>query len=521
MVESQDYTLPLTPNAHTPSPPSMTYQPSLNTRDEHKAPSSLDILMVDDERYSTTTRTSNLALIPTTPAPSSLILWGPAPPQTFEDRQDKVFAPLDRSIIAQRSCSSTSTHTSNTRDLGNLKDNAKIGGPNEQVTEEVEVAKEGEVTQVPCTHSPSIQLTPVQGEVTRGLNMVSTRKSSLSTLLQPLSMASWPSSMVSLPSSMARTPSPSSASRSMPTTPYMSNSNSNPHWGSTIPLPCSISLMHSFANTIHRCLTRSPPTRHYRCSTLTVPFYSPSNSQKRLLKALSCCFQPSSIGSLTTTPSQRQSVNSYLACPSYDPFQPHRDDRQPPEESALPITAYNMNGTLSSIRDVPSISSPTPLHDLSQYMAPPHSWPSTPSLPKRRSSSLPPTFRLKNCSGQQLLRAKPSVPVVGEGSCSPLSIHQNNPSRFPSATNSSSIPHQQQLHIQNEHSRTPPSQSAPTIECKGFALSLTSHMPYPSPRTNLPNPGTRDEHKALPSPDIHKVDDEPLQSPICNRLLVM
>ena len=260
-VESQDYTLPLMPNAHMPSLPSKTYQLSLNMRDEHKAPSSLDIPMVDDERYSTTTRTSNLALIPTTPAPSSLILQGPAPPQTFEGRQDKVFAPLDRSIITQRSCSSTSTHTSNTRDLGNLKDNAKIGGPNKQVTKEVEVAKEGgEVAQVLHTHSPSVQLTPVQGEVTRGLDTVFTRKSSSSTLSRPLSMASWPSSMVSLPSSMARTPSPSSASQSMPTTLYASNTNSNPHRGSTNPLPCPIRLPHSFAKAIPQASTCSSPS---------------------------------------------------------------------------------------------------------------------------------------------------------------------------------------------------------------------------------------------------------------------
>jgi len=103
-------------------------------------------------------------------------------------------------------------------------------------------------------------------------------------------------------------------------------------------------------------------------------------------------FRHSHAGSLTTTPSQQQSANPYSACPSYDPFQWHQDDRQPPEESASPITAYNMNGTLLSIRDVPSISSPTPLHDLSQYMVPPHSWPSTPSSPKAKEFVLTADF---------------------------------------------------------------------------------------------------------------------------------
>ena len=50
--------------------------------------------------------------------------------------------------------SSTPVHAGETRELGNLEDNTKFVGPNEQATKEVEVVVEGEeVTDVQCIHS--------------------------------------------------------------------------------------------------------------------------------------------------------------------------------------------------------------------------------------------------------------------------------------------------------------------------------------------------------------------------------
>jgi len=113
-----------------------------------------------------------------------------------------VFVLPDATITAQHFCGLAPGHVNNVRDLGNSKDKAEVGGANGQDTKEIEAAAEGEeVTQVPCTYSPPVQLTPVQGIGTRGLTMVSTRTSSGS-------LASWPSSMALQPSSTASPPSP-------------------------------------------------------------------------------------------------------------------------------------------------------------------------------------------------------------------------------------------------------------------------------------------------------------------------
>jgi len=74
-------------------------------------------------------------------------------------------------------------HVNGARDL---EDNAKVGGTNKQVAEEVEVVEEGgEVTEVPCTHLHPIQLTCIAGNAAAAGNLVT-----VPARLSPLPMAS-------------------------------------------------------------------------------------------------------------------------------------------------------------------------------------------------------------------------------------------------------------------------------------------------------------------------------------------
>ena len=74
--------------------------------------------------------------------------------QVSEDCSNEDFVPLNHTTIVQHQYSSTPVHAGKTRELGNLEDNKKFVGPNEQATEEVEVVVEGEeVTDVQCIRS--------------------------------------------------------------------------------------------------------------------------------------------------------------------------------------------------------------------------------------------------------------------------------------------------------------------------------------------------------------------------------
>jgi len=111
-------------------------------------------------------------------------------PRIFEGRPDEVFALPNRVDTAQHLHYSTSVQASDTRELENSKDDAKILGTNGVVNKEVEVAAEGEgVTTVPCTHSPPIQLTRVPGNATGELITLTARTASSTTASQPSSMA--------------------------------------------------------------------------------------------------------------------------------------------------------------------------------------------------------------------------------------------------------------------------------------------------------------------------------------------
>jgi hypothetical protein len=110
--------------------------------------------------------------------------------QAYEDRPDEVFALPKHTNATHRSCSSTSTHTSDAREGKDLKGNVKVGRTDEHVTGEMEATVEGEDdTKVPHSHSHLVQLTRVQGEATRELTKVPATTLASSTTLQPSSPA--------------------------------------------------------------------------------------------------------------------------------------------------------------------------------------------------------------------------------------------------------------------------------------------------------------------------------------------
>ena len=150
-------------------------------------------------------------------------------------------------IAACCSCSSTPVRTSETKEPGDGKDNAKAARIDEQVTREIgDVAEGEEFTMVSCPTPPP--------------------------------MASQPMSTTWAP---AKASTPSTASRSTLTTPYTPNSTVNLHQGPMLSLPRPISIPHSFANVISPCSAHFPPNRqHPQHSTSTVPFRSLSIAQK-------------------------------------------------------------------------------------------------------------------------------------------------------------------------------------------------------------------------------------------------
>ena len=139
------------------------------------------------------------------------------------------------------------------RDLGDLKDNAKVVGMDEQVSRETEVAGEGEeATGVPCARLPPIQLTSSQGDATKGLVTRPAGTSSLSLTSRP-----------TLSATCIPCPIP------------------NIHEGPTMLPPCSIPLPQVFANA-----NSQPPTflsskgQPPKCLVLSNLFPSLSTTQK-------------------------------------------------------------------------------------------------------------------------------------------------------------------------------------------------------------------------------------------------
>jgi len=184
--------------------------------------------------------------------PPSVTPLKPCLQQSFENSPNKVLVPPNSTIIARHLCSSTIAHTCETRELWDLEDDEMDVEINEQTTREVEVTLKGAgATKVPFTHLHPVQLTPVQGQTTRGLVTGPPRTSpSLAASSRPSSTASWPSPMASQTSAMASRPlstvpqassmvswPSSTASRA----PYIPNATPNLHLGPTAPfLPSSV-----------------------------------------------------------------------------------------------------------------------------------------------------------------------------------------------------------------------------------------------------------------------------------------
>ena len=131
-------------------------------------------------------------------------------PKTYEDRVDDDSVPPDHTIVAFCSHSSTSTHTSDTREWGSLKNETKVVEVDEQVTGETEAAAEGEeVTVVLCVCPYPIQPTSTQSAET----------SPPPTTLQPSSTTRAP----------AKTSTSSTTLRSTPAASYIFDSAHNLH----------------------------------------------------------------------------------------------------------------------------------------------------------------------------------------------------------------------------------------------------------------------------------------------------
>ena len=250
--------------------------------------------------------------------------------RSYENLSNKVFSLPNRPHTAQCTCGLIPAHADDVRDSGDLKDNAKVMGMDEQVSRETEVAGEGEeVTGVPCACLPPIQLTSSQGDATKGLVTRPTGTSSLSSTSQPTSSAT-----------CIPCPIP------------------NLHKGPTTLPPRSIPLPQAFANT-----NSQPPTQlssKGQCThgfVSSIPFHPPPNSQKRHLKAQPRCLRLPPVCSPTTSPFQLQH--------------------------------------------------PTSLHSRS-----------TPFSLKRRSSSLPPSFRqLKNSRNEHSRTPSKTNLTVGKHDC--------------------------------------------------------------------------------------------------------
>ena len=228
--------------------------------------------------------------IPLDCRPSNVLLKSPSS-QVYEDCLDEDFAPPNHTITMQRPCSSTPDHAGETRELGNLEDNAKLVGHNEQATEEVEIVVEEEgVFDVPCT----LSLTAV--------------------------------------------------SRPMSAAPYTIDSAA-PHQGPSILLPRPNPLPYPFANAIPQ---PSPqPTRFPSKGQCTerilssVPIRSPSATQKRLWNTRTRRFPPLHAISPTIRPFQRPApplLHPSTPFPSVVPLKPcfprkcenHPDQVSPP-----------------------------------------------------------------------------------------------------------------------------------------------------------------------------------------------
>ena len=256
---------------------------------------------------------SHCTRIPSTGKPSLVSLESRLP-KTYEDRVDDDSVLPDHTIVALCSHSSTSTHTSDTREWGSLKNETKVVMnrlPAKQRLQQKEkrspmTLQPSSTTRAPAktsTSSTTLQSTSAASYIFdsahnlhRGRQISSLRsfakaipqplaRSSPSTtspltsitrasaktlppptvssrILVPAKMmfpttASLSSSTGSPPSSTTLQPSPT-ALRFASRAPYINHSTPNPYQEPTIPLPCSIPLPHSFDKANPRPLALFP-----------------------------------------------------------------------------------------------------------------------------------------------------------------------------------------------------------------------------------------------------------------------
>ena len=328
-----------------------------------------------------------------------------------KNRSDEVLAPWNCTVSAQRSGSSTSTHSSNAREPEDLRDKAEVVGANGQDIKEQEVAaEEEEVTQdieglvaAPATalassttsqpmstaswptlttRAPATTSSPTTAlrfastglhishfttNFQRGRPYYSPSRSFAQAIPQPPSARLFPSTGLQ-PSSTTLRPStglqPSTALRvsstaiwPSPTAPQVASrapcipcSALSPNQEPTLLLPRSSPRPRSFANANSWQSTYSS-SREQRAqrSIPSAPFPSHSTAPKRPLKTQRRRLRLSPVHSPTTPPFQQYSFSSQSIYPPSDIFQPQQDDQWSSEESPSPVTVDDARGTLPPI----------------------------------------------------------------------------------------------------------------------------------------------------------------------------
>jgi len=201
-------------------------------------------------------------------------------PQKYKNHSDEVFMPPNDAITT---CSLTPVYTNDERDSGDLKENVKVEGMDEQVTGETKVAAEGDkVTTAQYAHPHPTQLTSIQAEVTGEPTMVPSRTSSPSTVLQSTSTVPCISSLTPCFHRGSTTPSTCSFTQAIPSTcssqsMALQSTSTAPYipTSATIMLPSSILHLCSFSNV--NSWPSTCPFSKGQCSQHSVSS-TPSNS---------------------------------------------------------------------------------------------------------------------------------------------------------------------------------------------------------------------------------------------------
>lgn len=240
------------------------------------------------------------------------------------------------------------------------------------------------------------------------------------------------------------------------------------------------------------------PTSRIRVPEKTRPPSTASRSSPTTSLPSSTTFQPSS--SVLLSPSAVSRSSSMTHCTPNSTANSYQGPSIPlPPPISLPQLFPNL---------IPQPSTRCSLKEqrVCQFIPP------TPSSPRRRCSSLPPTLcQSKNCCGQQMLTSELNIPVMSNASHSSSSTSPLTPPQTPCSISLCSESRQQQLNIQSEHSKFSSSHTTPTAEYKGYESLATLGMLSMCSKTYHPCPDTQDKQiqtETLLLPRVPTVSEE-------------